>query len=223
MRVLVVEDHLDTSELIRLTLTRDHQVVEVASTGEEALWMAEEFEFDLVLLDLALPDTDGVDVCRTLREREQWMPILMLTGHAAIEQRVTGLNAGADDYLTKPFAPSELVARIHALHRRAPKERPTVLTVGTLTLDPQNREVRRDGAEVRLRPKEFSLLHLLMNRPGEVLDRAEILDSVWDMNYDGMSNTVDVHVKSLRSKIDKPFGCDTIETVWRVGYRLRVD
>ena len=221
MKVLVVEDHRDTSDLIKLALTRDHQVVEVASTGSEALWMATEFDFDLVLLDWALPDTDGIEVCRLLRERERWMPILMLTGNSAIEQRVTGLNAGADDYLTKPFAPDELIARVHALGRRAPKERPTVLRCGTLSLDPQLREVQRDGVEISLRPKEFSLLHLLMARPGEVLDRAEILDSVWDMNYDGMSNTVDVHVKSLRAKIDKPFGCDTIETVWRVGYRLR--
>jgi two-component system OmpR family response regulator len=148
------------------------------------------------------------------------MPILMLTGNAAVKQRVTGLDAGADDYLTKPFDPSELIARVHALTRRAPTERPTVLQAAGLSLDPRARTVHRGGVAIALRPREFSLLELLMTRPGEALNRVEILDRVWDAHFEGMSNTVDVHVKSLRSKIDRPFGTDSIETVPRVGYRL---
>jgi two-component system OmpR family response regulator len=221
MRVLVVEDDPGTSTVIRSALGADRHVVEVAGVGADGLWMATEFDFDLVILDWTLPDISGIEVCRTLRERQRWMPILMLTGNAEVHQRVTGLNAGADDYLTKPFAVDELRARVHALGRRTPQERPTVLHVGELTLDPSTREVHRNDQAIALRPKEFALLHLMMRRSGEVLDRAEILDRVWDMHFDGMSNVVDVHVKSLRAKIDKPFATDSIETVWRVGYRLR--
>ena len=223
MRLLIVEDDPATQTVLRTALTADGHVVEATEAGEEGLWLATEFDFDLVLLDWSLPDTSGVTVCRTLRERERWMPILMLTGNSEVHQRVTGLNAGADDYLTKPFAIEELRARVFALGRRVPQERPAVLTVGDLSLDPSTREVRRAGAVLTLRPKEFALLHLLMRRAGEVLDRAEILDRVWDMNFEGMSNVVDVHVKSLRAKIDRPFGTDSIETVWRVGYRLRIE
>ena len=221
MKVLVVEDDPDTSAVIAFTLTRNHHVVETADNGDEGLWLATEIDFDLVLLDWSLPGTDGVEVCRQMRDRHRWMPVLMLTGNGAIEHRFTGLNAGADDYLTKPFAPAELIARVRALGRRVPQERPTVLRNGGLSLDPRTRQVRRGGATISLRPREFSLLELLMGRAGEVLDRAEILDHVWDMNFEGTSNTVDVHVNSLRAKIDRPFGTDSIETVPRVGYRLR--
>ena len=147
----------------------------------------------------------------------------MVTANREVDQRVTGLRAGADDYLTKPFAVAELSARLEALARRTPVERPTVLTVGDLTLDPGARTVERAGTEIVLRPKEFALLELFVRRAGQVLSRAEILDQVWDMNFDGMSNVVDVHVKSLRAKVDKPFGRETIATVWRVGYRLDPD
>jgi two-component system OmpR family response regulator len=221
MRLLVVEDDADTGRILRHALTGEQHVVEVTTEGTEGLWMATEFDFDLVILDWTLPDLSGIEICRTLRERERWMPVLMLTGNSEVHQRVTGLNAGADDYLTKPFALDELKARVNALGRRTPQERPTVLRVGDLTLDPSTREVKRGAESITLRPKEFALLHLLMRRGGEVLDRAEILDRIWDMNFDGMSNVVDVHVKSLRAKIDKPFQKDSIETVWRVGYRLR--
>jgi two-component system OmpR family response regulator len=221
MRVLVVEDDPDTSLLIRHSLVVDGHTVEATGLGADGTWMATEFDFDLVCLDWSLPDTTGIEVCRELRARERWMPILMLTGNSEIHQRVLGLTSGADDYLTKPFAVDELRARVQALGRRAPQARPTILEVGDLSLDPATREVRRGDQVVDLRPKEFALLHLLMRRSGEVLDRAEILDQVWDMNFDGMSNVVDVHVKSLRAKIDKPFGADSIETIWRVGYRLR--
>lgn len=221
MRLLVVEDDPDTSGLLRRALVGEQHVVEVADLGAEGIWMATEFDFDLMILDWTLPDVSGIEVCQTVRERGRWMPILMLTGNAEVHQRVTGLNAGADDYLTKPFAIAELKARVQALGRRTPQERPTVLQIGDLTLDPSTRVVKRGDQEIALRPKEFALLHLLMRRGGEVLGRGEILDQIWDMNFDGMSNVVDVHVKSLRAKIDKPFETDSIETVWRVGYRLR--
>jgi two-component system OmpR family response regulator len=221
MRVLVVEDDLDTSLLIRHSLQVDGHTVEATGLGHDGIWMATEFDFDLLVLDWSLPDTTGIEICRTLRANERWTPILMLTGNSEVHQRVLGLTSGADDYLTKPFAVDELRARVQALGRRAPQARPTVLQVGDLTLDPATREVRRGDRLIDLRPKEFALLHLMMRRDGEVLDRAEILDQVWDMNFDGMSNVVDVHVKALRAKIDKPFGVESIETVWRVGYRLR--
>jgi two-component system OmpR family response regulator len=220
VRALLVEDDPETAGMVSLMLGRGGHVVEVAATGDDALWMATEFDFDVVVLDWDLPGPNGLSVCQELRARGRWMPILMLTGHGAVDDRVSGLRAGADDYLTKPFAVEELVARLEALTRRAPRERPTVLTVGDLELDPAARTVRRAGTDVALRPKEFSLLELLMRRPGEVLERAEILDKVWDLNFDGMSNVVDAHIKALRAKVDKPFGRESIETVWRVGYRL---
>ena len=223
MRVLLVEDDEDTAALVRSVMRRAGHVLEVAPTAQDGLWMGTEFEFDVVVLDWDLPDGTGVDLCQTLRGQERWAPILMLTGHGQVERRVAGLNAGADDYLTKPFAPEELVARVNALGRRAPQQRPTVLRHGDLEVDPAARLVRRAGTVVDLRPKEFALLELFMRRPGEALSRSEILDRAWDMAYDGMSNVVDVHVRSLRNKVDRPFGCDTIETVPRVGYRLRVD
>ena len=206
--------------MLGAVLRRDGHVVEVAGTGDEGLWMATEFDFDVVILDWELPAPDGLEVCRQLRDRGRWMPILMLTANRAVAQRVAGLQAGADDYLTKPFAVEELAARLQALARRTPHERPTVLQVGDLRLDPAARTVQRGEVAVALRPKEFALLELLMRRPGEAIGRDVILDQAWDLAYDGMSNVVDVHVKSLRDKVDKPFGCTSIETVRRVGYRL---
>ena len=221
MRVLAVEDDAGISEMMVSSLTRAGHVVEVAANGEDGLWMATEFDFDVVVLDWNLPGSpDGIAVCRALREAGRWMPILMLTGRSAVEERVEGLQAGADDYLTKPFAVPELCARLQALGRRAPHARPTVLTVGDLALDPAARTVQRGGVEIRLRPKEFSLLELLMRRAGEALGRDKIMEGAWDMNFDGMSNVIDVHIRSLRAKIDEPFGRKTIETVPRVGYRL---
>lgn len=221
MRMLLVEDDREVSSMLHAMLTREGHVVECAYDGQDGLWMGTEFDFDVIVLDWSLPPPDGIEVCRELRARGRWMPILMLTANSAVDQRVAGLRAGADDYLTKPFAVEELEARMEALARRAPTERPTLLTVGDLVLDPAARTVRRGVTDIALRPKEFALLELFMRRPGEVLDRAEILDRAWDMNYDGMSNVIDVHVRALRAKVDKPFGVETIETVWRVGYRLR--
>jgi two-component system OmpR family response regulator len=223
MRVLLVEDDADTRAMVQAMLKRIGHVAETAANGEDGLWMATEFDFDVVILDWDMPGPDGIEVCQALRARERWMPILMLTGNSAVEKKVIGLNAGADDYLTKPFAPQELEARLNALGRRVPQERPTVLVNGDLVFDPAARQCRRGDTVISLRPKEFALLELFMRRPGEVLSRGEILDRAWDMAYDGMSNVVDVQVRLLRQKIDKPFGRDTIETVPRVGYRLRAE
>ncbi len=206
--------------MLATMLQHGGHVAEVVATGSDALWMATEFDFDVVVLDWSMPAPDGLAVCAELRARGRWMPIIMLTAHQSVDDRVAGLHAGADDYLTKPFAPAELEARLQALARRSPHERPAVLRVGDLELDPAARTVQRAGTPIALRPKEFTLLELFMRRPGEALDRAEILDQVWDLHFDGMSNVVDAHVKSLRNKIDKPFGTESIETVWRVGYRL---
>lgn len=220
MRALVVEDDPDVSGFLQAALRKEGHVVEHAATGTDGLWMATEFAFDVVVLDWELPELDGLRVCHELRQRDRWMPIIMLTANGAVDQRVAGLRAGADDYLTKPFAVEELTARLEALARRTPAERPTVLTVGDLVLDPGEHRVRRGEVEIALRPKELALLELLMRRPGQVLSRAEILDQVWDLHFDGMSNVVDAHVKSLRAKVDRPFERASIETVWRVGYRL---
>ncbi|MCU1351746.1 MAG: two component transcriptional regulator, winged helix family [Acidimicrobiales bacterium] len=220
MRVLLVEDDPEITKLVRIALTRDAHVVESAASASEGLWYATEFAFDVVILDRDLPDGDGLDVCRALRDGGSWVPVLVVTGRADVSDRVEGLNAGADDYLAKPFALSELDARLHALIRRTPRARPTALTVGDLVLDPATRTVTRRGTRIDLRPKEFALLELFMRRADEAISRAEILDQAWDMAYHGMSNVVDVHVKSLRAKIDRPFGTSSIETVRSIGYRL---
>jgi two-component system OmpR family response regulator len=170
-----------------------------------------------------LPGRDGVNVCRELRESGVWSPILMLTARDGVEDRVAGLDSGADDYLTKPFSFAELLARLRALTRRAPPERPAVLEAGTLRLDPATRQVWRAGTEIRLSAKEFALLETFARRPGEVLSRLDLLEHAWDYGYDNRSNIVDVYVRYLREKIDRPFGVDSIETVRGVGYRLRRD
>ena len=168
-----------------------------------------------------LPDVPGIDICRQLRERGLRVPVLMLTARDAVPDRVAGLDAGADDYLTKPFAFSELFARLRALARRGPSERPPVLRVGNLALDPATRTVLRGSTRVELTAREFALLELLMQHPDEVLTRSRILEHVWDFAYDGDSNVVDVYIRYLREKIDRPFGRSSIETVRGSGYRLR--
>lgn len=221
MRVLVVEDDASLGQVVQRGLMEAGHVVDLERTLAGARRAVAIDAYHVVVLDLGLPDGDGLALCRELQAAVSRPRVLILTARDATGDKVLGLDAGADDYLTKPFALDELKARVNALGRRTPQERPTVLRVGDLTLDPSTREVKRGAESITLRPKEFALLHLLMRRGGEVLDRAEILDRIWDMNFDGMSNVVDVHVKSLRAKIDKPFQKDSIETVWRVGYRLR--
>ncbi|HEX6676337.1 MAG TPA: response regulator transcription factor [Actinomycetes bacterium] len=223
MRALVVEDELKMAALVRRGLVEEGYAADVARTGEDALWMAQATPYDAIVLDVMLPDLDGFDLCRELRENGVWSPVLMLTARDGVEDRVAGLDSGADDYLTKPFSFAELLARLRALTRRGPAERPTVLTVGPLRLDPATRQVWRGDAEVELSAKEFALLETFMRRPGQVLSRLDLLDHAWDYGYENRSNVVDVYVRYLRAKIDRPFGRHSIETVRGAGYRLRQD
>ena len=209
--------------LIRRGLVQDGFAADLAGTGEDALWMAAAHDYDAIVLDVMLPGFNGFETCRRLRSAGVWAPVLMLTARDSVEDRVAGLDTGADDYLVKPFAFAELLARLRALVRRGDLERPSALSVGDLTLDPASREVARDGAEIPLSAKEFALLETFMRRPGEVLSRIYLLEHAWDFAYENRSNVVDVFVRHLRRKIDEPFGRRSIETVRGVGYRLRSD
>jgi two-component system OmpR family response regulator len=217
VRVLVVEDETKLASLIRDGLRRHGMGVDVARTGDDALMRATATDYDLILLDVMLPGPDGFEVCRILREAEVWSPTLMLTALDGVENRVRGLDCGADDYLVKPFSFDELLARIRALLRRGAPPRPTVLTVGDLRLDPAGRRVWRADEELSLTSREFSMLEMFMRRPGEVLSRFELLEHVWDGSYENRSNVIDVYVGYLRDKLDR----ETIETVRGSGYRLR--
>jgi two-component system OmpR family response regulator len=221
MRVLVIEDHAHLAGLLERGLGEEGYAVDLATTGEEGLALAAANEYDLAVLDLVLPGVDGFQVLATIRTMGQRTPVLVLTARDAVEDRVRGLDGGADDYVTKPFLLPELLARVRALLRRGPIERPTVLVVGDLSLDPATREVRRMGVAVQLTAKEFALLRFFMRHPGQVLSRDRLLEHAWEGAYDGVSNVVDVYVRYLREKVDRPFGLRTIETVRGVGYRLR--
>ena len=223
MRVLVVEDEPRMASVIRRSLLKQGLAADVAGRGEEGISMATATDYDAIVLDVMLPDTSGFDVCRTLRKRGVWSPVLMLTARDAVSDRVAGLDSGADDYLVKPFALAELHARLRSLARRGMPERPAVLEVGDLTLDPARHEVRRAGREIELSAKEFALLETLMRSPGQVLDRLDLLEHAWDFAYEPRSNVVEVYVRRLREKVDRPFGRRSIETVRGVGYRLRED
>jgi two-component system, OmpR family, response regulator len=223
MRVLIVEDEVKMAAALRRGLEAEGIVADIASRGEEALWMARATEFDAVVLDLMLPGIDGFETCRRLREDQVWTPILMLTARDSVEDRVRGLDQGADDYLTKPFSIAELMARLRALARRGPVERPTVLEIGDLRLDPATRQVWRGDAEITLSSKEFTVMEAFMRRPGEVLSQFQLLELAWDYDYENRSNVVEVYVRYLREKIDRPFGVKSIETVRGAGYRLRTD
>jgi two-component system, OmpR family, response regulator len=221
VRVLIVEDHVKMAGLVKRGLQKEGMATDVATNGEEALWRAQATEYDAIILDVMLPGIDGFEVCSRLRDEGVWAPILMLTARDAVRDRVAGLDGGADDYLTKPFSYSELLARLRALVRRGPVERPAELRVGDLRLDPARRQVWRGEAEIRLSPKEFSLLETFMRRPGEVLSRFQLLEHAWDYEYENRSNVVDSYIRLLRRKVDRPFGVQSIETVRGVGYRLR--
>jgi two-component system OmpR family response regulator len=221
VRVLVVEDEPRMAVLLKRGLEEEGYAVDVATTGPDALWHACEFPYDAVLLDVMLPGMSGIEVCRQLRERRRWMPVCMLTARDAVTDRVTGLDVGADDYLTKPFSFDELSARVRALVRRGAVERPTDLRVGDLRLDPATRRAWRGEVELELSMKEFALLRLFLAHPGQVLTRTQILEHVWDYAYDGTSNVVDQYVLYLRRKIDRPFRVEQLQTVRGAGYRLR--
>jgi two-component system, OmpR family, response regulator len=223
MRVLVVEDEPKMAELLARGLREEGHAADVAGTGEDALWMARAVPYDAIVLDVMLPGSDGFTVCRELRAAEVWSPVLLLTARDAIDDRITGLDAGADDYLLKPFSFGELLARLRALVRRAPGERPTEVTVGTLRLDPATHRAWRGETELELSAKAFALLEAFMRRPGETLSRGQLLDAAWDIAFESRSNVVDVYVRYLRERIDRPFGRESLETVRGVGYRLRAD
>jgi two-component system, OmpR family, response regulator len=223
MRVLVVEDEPKIAALLRRGLAEEGHPTDVATCGEDALWMSQAHEYDAIVLDVMLPRIDGFETCRRMRSAKVWAPVLMLTARNEIADRVAGLDVGADDYLAKPFSFHELLARLRALQRRGGAERPTVLEVGSLSLDPASRELRRAGTVIALSAKEFALLEALMRRAGEVLSRYQLLEQAWDREYDNRSNIVDVYISYLRDNVDRPFGMHSIETVRGVGYRLRAD
>jgi two-component system OmpR family response regulator len=223
MRVLVVEDEIKMAGLLRRGLSEEGLAVDVAGSGEDAIVRAGATEYDAIVLDVMLPGISGFETCRRLRERGTWAPVLMLTARDSVEDRIAGLDGGADDYLTKPFSLGELSARLRALFRRQPSERPAVLEVGDIKLDPACRHVSRNGTEIDLSAKEFSLLETFMRSPGRVLSRFQLLEHAWDYSYEQRSNVVDVYVRYLREKLDRPFGVESIETVRGSGYRMRED
>jgi len=220
MRILVVEDEPKMAGLLRRGLEQEGYSVDISLDGVDGLHNASENDYDAVVLDVMLPEIDGIEVCRRMRERGRWAPVLMLTAREGVADRVTGLDAGADDYLTKPFSFEELIARLRALLRRGARERPPVLTVGPIELNPATRHVKRSGTAVVLSPKEYSLLEYFMRHADEVLSRTRILEHVWDYNYDGGSNVVDVYVGYLRKKLDAPFRSRLFRTVRGAGYLL---
>ena len=222
MRLLVVDDEVRLAELIKRGLQEEGHAVDVVGDGPEAVWMAAENPYDAVILDVMLPTFDGLEVCRQLRQQGVWTPVLMLSARGEVQDRVDGLDSGADDYLAKPFTFAELGARLRALNRRGGEARPPTLNVGDLALDPATRKAWRGDTELVLSAKEFSLLELLMRHPGEVLSRTRILEHGWDFAFDGVSNVVDQYIRYLRNKIDRPFGRHDLETVRGAGYRLRV-
>ena len=220
MRLLVVEDSSKMASLLRRGLTEEGYAVDVVTNGVDAVWLATEESFDAIVLDVVLPDIDGFEVCRRLRRAGRWAPLVMLTARDDVSDRVKGLDAGADDYLTKPFAFEELFARLRSLVRRGPHERSPVLEVGDLALDPAEHSLRRGNEPIRLTPREFALLQFFMQHAGEALTRPRLLEHVWDFAFDGDPNIVDVYIGYLRDKIDRPFGRASIATVRGIGYRL---
>jgi two-component system OmpR family response regulator len=223
MKVLVVEDDVRMAAAIGRGLRFEGLVVDIAIEGEQALRMVRATDYDAVVLDVMMPGIDGFEACRRLRADGIWVPVLMLTARDAVEDRVRGLDGGADDYLTKPFSLAELTARLRALARRGPAERPVVLEAGDLRLDPATREVSRGATQIALSAREFALLESFMRRPGQVFTHRQLLEAAWDIGYEERSNVVEVYVRYLREKIDRPFGVSSIETVRGAGYRLRRD
>ena len=223
MRVLLVEDEPRLAEMVRVGLVSEGFVVEVAPDGTDGLWRGTEGEFDVIVLDIMLPKLNGYDVLRKMRERGVWTPVLMLTAKDGEYDQTDAFDLGADDYLTKPFSFIVLVARLRALQRRGAPERPTVLTAGNLSLDPARRRVSRGDTVLALTPREYGVLDFLLRNKGTVVTKAQILAAVWDAHYDGDDNIVEVYVGYLRRKIDTPFGCQSIDTVRGMGYRLVAD
>ncbi len=220
MRILVVEDETTMAESLRSGLEGEGFAVDVAADGEEGLWFAAEVDYDAIILDLMLPKVNGFQVCAALRARNDWTPILMLTAKDGHLDEAEGLDTGADDYLTKPFSFVVLLARLRALLRRKGSERPVALVAGDLELDPATHEVRRGNTLIELTSREFSVLETLLVRKGQAVSKQEIIEHVWDFDFDGGPNIVEVYVRSLRKKIDEPFDRQAIVTVRGAGYRL---
>jgi two-component system, OmpR family, response regulator len=223
MRVLLVEDEVELAATIRDGLAAERIAVDVMHTGPDGLWAADEYPYDVILLDIMLPGLSGYEVCRQLRAREVWTPILMLTAKDGEHDQADALDLGADDYLTKPFSFVVLLARLRALTRRSARQRPTILTAGDLSLDPARRRVTRGDQEIAVTAREFALLEFLLRHRGDVVSKRAIIDNVWDMNFEGDDNIVEVYVRYLRKKIDQPYGRASIETVRGAGYRLDTD
>jgi two-component system OmpR family response regulator len=223
MRVLVVEDDVRMAAAIRRGIRTAGIGVDLAACSYDAQGMAVATAYDVIVLDVVLPDVDGFDTCAALRRNGVWTPIIMLTARDAVEDRVQGLDAGGDDYLTKPFSLAELLARLRALARRESGARPAVLAVGDLRLDPATRRVWRGAAELELSAKEFALLDMFMRHAGQVLSHQQLLDAAWDFGYEQRSNVIEVYMRYLRGKVDRPFGVRSLETVRGAGYRLRKD
>jgi two-component system, OmpR family, response regulator len=220
MRILVVEDEEKMARALRRGLESEGYSVETVGTGDDAIFWATETAFDALVLDVMLPGCDGYEVCRRLRSASVFTPVLMLTSRGAVEDRIAGLDSGADDYLIKPFAFGELLARLRALLRRGPAERTPEIIYGDIVIDPASHTVTRAGVDVTLSPREFALLEYLASHPGEVMRRRDIIDHVWEWDYDGMSNIVDVYIGYLRKKIEQPFRSRVIKSVRGVGYGL---
>jgi len=223
MRVLLVEDEPRLAEMVRVGLVSEGFVVEVGADGAEGLWRGTAGEFDVIVLDIMLPKLNGYDVLRTLRKRDVWTPVLMLTAKDGEYDQADAFDLGADDYLTKPFSFVVLTARLRALQRRGAPERPTVLTAGDLSLDPARRRAARGDTVLTLTPREYGVLEFLLRNKGTVVSKAQILAAVWDAHYDGDDNIVEVYIGYLRRKIDTPFGRQGIETMRGMGYRLLAD
>lgn len=220
MRILVVEDDVRVAAAVQRGLRAEGYAVDVGNDAETGLWLAQENEYDAMVLDIMLPGMSGRELCRRLRQDGDWTPVLMLTARVGTDEETRSLDTGADDFLTKPFALAVLLARIRALIRRGSRERPAVLRAGDLSLDPATHQVFRGESPVELTPRQFSLLEFLMSRAGQVVSKAEILAHVWDFAFEGDPNIVEVYVRQLRQRIDRPFGRDALQTVRLVGYRL---
>ncbi|WP_281264945.1 response regulator transcription factor [Curtobacterium sp. 9128] len=223
MRVLVVDDEVRLADGVRRGLEAEGWAVDVAHDGVDGLWHAREFGYDAIVLDLMMPGMSGWAVCGQLRAEENWTPVLMLTAKDGEWDQVEALDAGADDYVTKPFSHPVLVARIRALVRRGARERPSVLAVGDLVVDPAARTVARGAHRLDLTSREFAVLEFLARRAGQVCSKREVIENVWDVDFDGDPNIVEVYVGHLRRKVDRPFGRNSIETVRGAGYRLAAD
>lgn len=223
MRVLVVEDEASLAASLRRGLEADGFAVDVALDGTDGLWRAQEVSYDAIVLDIMLPGVNGFEICRRLRADDIWTPILMLTAKDGALDESEALDTGADDYLTKPFSHIVLVAHLRALMRRGARERPAVLSAGELRVDPASRRCWRADTEIRLTPRELSVLEFLVRRAGDVVSKRDILDHVWDDDFEGDPNIIEVYIRYLRKKIDLPFGRRAIETVRGSGYRLATD